>query len=202
MLQEIKWGNVAAVKKILRGNPSLSINWRRSGDGWSALHLASATGNQDLVTIVLAHPVINVNVETTQGDTPFMLACLNGHTATARLLLKDSRFVKPNQPGSGGFSPLRNVAYGGHLDIIIWWIVSGREMDVGQRGNEKTDAIEAARSQGKSDVVSTLERFVANPPQARDQLKRMLEIAGKRLVDGRRAWVASCGGGNLMGPVT
>ena len=61
---------------------------------------------------------------------------------------------------------------------------------MGQPGNEKTDAIEAARSQGKSDVVSTLERFVAYPSQARDQLKRMLESTGKQLAEGRWAFRA------------
>ena len=35
----------------------------------------------------------------------------------------------------------------GHLEVIKWWIASGREMDLGQPGNEKNDAIGTRRKE-------------------------------------------------------
>ena len=60
-------------------------------------------------------------------------------------MLKDSR-VKVNEPDNDGSTPLWCAAYYGHLDIIKWWIASGREMDLGKPGDvDKTDAIGVAK---------------------------------------------------------
>ena len=56
--------------------------------------------------------------------------------------------------------------------MIKWWIASGREMDLGQPGNEMNDAIGVAKREGKTDVVSLLERFKANPNQTRSEIKK------------------------------
>jgi len=58
-----------------------------------------------------------------------------------RELLKDPR-VKVNEPENDRCSPLYWAAFNGHLDVIMWWIASGREMDLGKPGEIcKTDAI-------------------------------------------------------------
>ena len=59
-------------------------------------------------------------------------------------MLKDSR-VKVNEPAKDGETPLWRAARDdGHLDIIKWWIASGREMDLGTPGDDYTDVIWAA----------------------------------------------------------
>jgi len=66
------------------------------------------------------------------------------------VFLKDSR-VKVNEPHKNGTTPLGYAACSGYLDVIKWWIASGREMDLGQPGDvDKTDAIGMAKQRGKT----------------------------------------------------
>ena len=89
-------------------------------------------------------------------------------------MLKDSR-VKVNQPGKDGYTPLWYASYYGNLDVIRWWIASGREMDLGTPGDiKKTDAIWAAMMTGKKEAVTLLERFKENPEETRHAMR--LEI--------------------------
>ena len=55
----------------------------------------------------------------------------------------------------------------GHLDVIRWWIASGREMNLGELGSYKTDAIGAAKKIGHAEVVTLLERFKSDAAQTR-----------------------------------
>ena len=107
-----------------------------------------------------------------------MRACRNGKTSSVRLLLQDHR-VKVNEPEKDGYTPLFWAADTGLHDIIMWWIASGREMDLGTPGNSKTYAIGRAKKQGKTEVVSLLERFKSNPTKTRSEVRLELRITGK-----------------------
>ena len=90
-------------------------------------------------------------------------------------MLKDSR-VKVNEP-SYGYTPLRGAANRGRLDIIMWWIASGREIDLGKPGDvEKTDAIGAAKEFRRTEVVTLLESFKDNPVKTRYQVRVKLGL--------------------------
>ena len=86
-------------------------------------------------------------------------------------MLKDSR-VKVNQPGKDGYTPLWYASYYGNLDVIRWWIASGREMDLGTPGDiKKTDAIGGAKEEGRMEVVTLLERFKNDAAQTRHAMR-------------------------------
>jgi len=121
-----------------------------------------------VISLLLAHPDIDVNAKTIfDGCTPFYYACAHGYPSCVREMLKDSR-VKVNEPNRNGYPPLFCAAYFGHLDIIKWWIASGRQMDLGKPGDiDKTDAIGGAKIYGRTKVVSLLERFKENPEETR-----------------------------------
>ena len=85
-------------------------------------------------------------------------------------MLKDSR-VKVNEPRNDRRTPLWAAAYYRHLDIIKWWIASGREMDLGKPGESKTDAIGVAKKCGWTEVVSLLEEFKENPEETRSKVR-------------------------------
>ena len=72
-------------------------------------------------------------------------------------MLKDR--VKPNEPTKDGRTPLWRAACWGHLDVIKWWIASGREMDLGKPGDIRTDAIRGAELFEETVMVTLLERF-------------------------------------------
>jgi len=101
-------------------------------DGWTLLYYACMNNDSrsPVIPLFLAHPDIDVNVKDKGGQTPF-----NGRT------------------------PLWIAAFYGDLNIIKWWIASGREMDLGMPGDDATDAIGAAKERSRREVVTLLEGF-------------------------------------------
>jgi len=71
-----------------------------------------------------------------------------------------------NEPRNDGSAPLWHAARNGYLDVVKWWIASGREMDFGKPGDvDKTDAIGGAKKRGKTVVATLLERFKEKPAE-------------------------------------
>jgi hypothetical protein len=165
------------VREILVENKGIDVNWKDSL-GWTALHTACNYGHDKIVALLLAHPDIDVNPKAKYGSTPFLFTCSNGKTACALLMLKDER-VDINQYEEEGYSPLSFAAFYGHLEIIKWWIASGREIDLGEPGNSSNDAIGAAKEKEKMQVVLLLERFRDNPGEIRRKVRRELGWFGE-----------------------
>ena len=100
-------------------------------------------------------------------------------TPPVREMLKDSR-VKVNEPTKDRWTPLWCAASLGHLDVIKWWIVSGREMDLGTPGDiDKTDAIGVAKKESETEVVTLLERFKNDAAKTRSEVRKELGITGQ-----------------------
>ena len=115
----------------------------------------------------------------TNGATPFYWACNNGYLSCVREMLKDSR-VEVKELTKDGFAPLWSAAYFGHLEVIKWWIASGREMNLGKpRDVDKTDAIGAAKKEGKKEVVTLLERFKSDAAKTRSEVRKQFAINGQ-----------------------
>ena len=173
-------GKVEEVKDILRKNLSLNVNWKNEVVGAStALYAACLLSHDSVVSILLAHPGIDPNLKEKDGWTPFMIACANENPSCVRVLLQDQR-IMVNEPNNGGSTPLWWAASNGHHDVIKWWIASGREMDLGTPGDvDKTDAIGRAKANGKTEVVSLLERFKSDASKTRSKVRLELGITGK-----------------------
>jgi len=152
---------------MMRQDPVFNVNKSLDGSGWTLLHYACFGRERSaVIPVLLAHPDINVNVRDTDGGTTFSCFCHYGSTSRVREMLKDSR-VKVNEVDVYGFTNVFWVAQYGHIDIIKWWIVSGREMDLGESGDEKADAIGVAKKEGNTEVATLLERFKENPEETR-----------------------------------
>ena len=157
--QAARDGKVEEVKKILRNHSNLNVNWRNSEDfSRTALHRACANGHDSIVSVLLAHPdIIDVNRKVYSANTPFFEACVNGKTSCVRVLLKDLRVDNYNEPDNNLVTPLRLAAACGHLEVIKWWIASGREMD----------------------LAALLERFKNDATKTRDEVRKGLGITGR-----------------------
>ena len=175
MLAAVGNGDVKDLAELMRQDPGFDVNavmGLEYGNYWcTLLHYACIDSFcSPVIPLLLAHPDIDVNVKNIYGQTPFYCACANGHTSCVREMLKDSR-VKVNKPKNDGCTPLWAAARYDHLDIIKWWIVSGREMDLGKPGKWNTDAIGGAKNYGYAKVVTLLERFQSDAAQTRHAMR-------------------------------
>ena len=170
-------GDAKKVADLIRKYPDFDVN-RQDVDGFTLLNRACFFGKSSVIPLLLAHPDIDVNVKNRDGTTPFHFACVDGSASCVREMLKDSR-VKVNEPSDDGFTPLWSAASSGHLDAIKWWIASGREIDFGKTGNEKTDAIGVAKERENTRVVNLLERLKSDAVQTRSEVKMEFRINGK-----------------------
>jgi len=188
LFSSVTVGNVELAKEILKSDPNLDVNWSDS-PGWAVLQRASKNGHEGIVAILLAHPDIDVNQRDKYGGaTPFIVACRNGRTSCVRLLLQDSR-VRVNQPNDSGYTALWQCGFLGHLDIVEWWIASGREMDLGKPEEERTNAMVGATTvrewhnevdqEKKRKIVTLLTRFKKNPEETRSAVRSELGIVGE-----------------------
>jgi len=165
-------GDARKLSELIGQDPGFNVNMGQDEFGRTLLHFACLeSGRSAVIPFLLAHPAIDVNLKSRNESTPFNYACRDGFASCVREMLKDSR-VKVNEPRNDGFSPLWAPAVYGRLDVIRWWIASGREMDLGKPGDVgKTDAIGAARNNRKTDVVALLERFKSDASQTRHAMR-------------------------------
>jgi len=175
MLAAVKKGDAKKVAELMRQDSDFKVNMMQDEMGWTLLHYACYLDiRSPVITLLLGHPDIDVNVKDNGDQTPFFYACREGSTACAREMLKDSR-VKLKEPTVDGYTPLWCTAYDSHLDIIKWWIASGREMDLGKPGDtDYTDAIGVANLEGNVEVVTLLERFQEHPVKTRHAMRAEL----------------------------
>ena len=154
------------MRSLLRTN--IDVNWKNHKARYhTALHISCDRGHDAVVSLLLAHrPGLHVNKRNNYGCTPFFLCCLNGHSNSARLLLRDPR-VDLNLPNHYGFTPLRQIALKGHAEVCKWMVASGRMMDFGQPGNTRTDPFIATHDE----VQEILRRFRDDPEGTRQQVR-------------------------------
>jgi hypothetical protein len=173
------------VKLFLEENPTFNVNEDLNCVGWTALHFAHSNGHHKIVSVLLARSKINVNSQDRYGSTPFLLGCLNGKVEVVKILLKDSR-VDINLADDNECTPLWCASCYKHVEVIKWMIaVRGDELsDLDKKGkawecDTEYNAIEIARERNMTEVVSLLERFIANPTQTRHEIRVELGLVDK-----------------------
>ena len=170
MLAAVKEGDAGELAELMRQDPGFDVNMAVDVIGSTLLHYACGGDSRSaVIPLLLAHPDIDVNVKSKNGWTPFSYAC-GGYTSSVREMLKDSR-VKVNEPAKNGTTPLYCAASFDYLDVIKWWIASGREIDLGKPEELRTDAIGVAKRYDKTEVVTLLERFKENPVETRHAMR-------------------------------
>jgi len=120
-------GDAKELAELIRQDPGFNVNMDHSdGEGRTLLHAACwRTHRSPVIPVLLAQPDIDVNAKNKEGYTPFPWACI-GRPSCVREMLKDSR-VKVNEPNKYGYTPLWIASFNGYLDVIKWWIASGRK---------------------------------------------------------------------------
>ena len=189
-------GNVERVKQFLKDNPTWNVNETFGMIENTALHLASSCGHHEIVSILLAHPHINVNQRNVVGFTPLFRACHNRQAEVVKVLLSDPR-VDINIPDNDGWTPLWWTSWGGRVEILKWMIVSGRELNLDVKGEvdgKEYTAIEIASTENEIAVVSLLERFLANPERTRHEIRIELGVKDALVADNFAMVIFLCDG--------
>jgi ankyrin repeat protein len=123
---------------ILNNNPEININWTSSRNPrFTFLHVACIWDLSEVLPVLLSHPKIDVNAKSSNGSTPFWIACMNGSTDCVKLLLKDER-VDMKECNKADDSPFCAASAPFHTETIQWYIASGREI----KQESVTEAIE------------------------------------------------------------
>ena len=179
MFAAVRSGDAKKLAELMGQDPGFDVNMDQDGRGKTLLHITCCDDHTSpMIPLLLAHPDIDVNVKDRGGYTPFSYACW-GSTSCVCEMLKDSR-VKVNEPVASGSTPLWYATRNGRLNVIRWWIASGREMDLGTPGDvDKTDAIGGAKKNGKTEVVTLLERFKSDAAKTRSEVRKELGINGQ-----------------------
>lgn len=90
------------------------------------LHEAAKTGDLERVQKLVVQGV-DVNEDNANGETPLILASLEGQGEVTSYLLQ--RGARVDARSSSGMSPLHAAAYGGHADIAALLIAKGADVN-------------------------------------------------------------------------
>ena len=159
----------------MRDHPEIDVNWTDE-DQWTALHVASYNDHAEVVKVLFAHPNITVNVRNEGGQSPLSIGCRYGHESIVKVLLKDPR-VDVTLDDEDGCTPLWYASREGEHEVIEQLIASGRDLGDVKNKKEKENmhrvytALEIAGKRNQTEVVSVLERFLANPTQTGHEVR-------------------------------
>ena len=119
------YGNHISIKILLeRDSPYLHMTDFNKLSLFSGLHCASVFGIVEIVASLIKVEGCDINQIDCTGNTPLMLAALNGHEEVAKILL-GREDIDSEKPDTYGQTPLHHAAQSGHEGVIK--ILLGRD---------------------------------------------------------------------------
>ena len=142
------------------------INYPAPGN-YSCLHVAASVGNIP-ATEFLYEMGMPIDCKTTDGKTPLMFACSQGHLELAKLLhsLGASLYSCGGKVDKLNTS-LHLAAQFGHLSIVQW-LVEDCRLDPSPRNSRNAAPVDFARAANKMDVFAWLTEWIETHPNGGD----------------------------------
>jgi ankyrin repeat protein len=172
------------------------------------LHDAAAAGDISTVRSLIAEDVdVNEPKPGKSGETPLMLAAINGQALVVKVLAESGADVEPADTGAP--TPLRRVIQHTDLDqprvleVVNVLLASGANPDHDQDAQGRTPLVWALLLAEKrmplitagiiEDLLAAGAECVATAPSEEGQSLSMRELAKQTGVDALRVWDAHCG---------
>lgn len=144
-------GGVGQISHILATNPKVVHEY--SGDGFTALHLASYFGNAEVARLLLENGAEVDKLAMNGSDLrPLQSAVASLHLDVAKVLLEFEPDV--NVQMMGGFSPLMSAAAMGSAEIVA--LLMERGADATQKADDGRMATDFAASGGHQELAAVL----------------------------------------------
>ncbi|XP_048247108.1 ankyrin repeat domain-containing protein 50-like isoform X1 [Haliotis rufescens] len=144
------WGNSAIFNVIIEKKPDVS-KFDKLGN--SILHLACLGGDMKIVKYVLSQNMADINSKNQNGETPVMLAALQGQKQLLLFLLGQHADMSPLD--NAGNNILHLACCGGNIEVVNYVLLQNI-VHIDSRGREgKTPAMMAAEK-GRKSVLDLL----------------------------------------------
>jgi cytohesin len=98
----------------------------RDVGGETALSYAASGGNTEVVAYLLSKGA-QTNSRDDQGNTPFMWACLHGHTEAAQMLFDATQGQGLDDQDDDGCTALHHAAIEGHKEVVAFLLSKGAQ---------------------------------------------------------------------------
>ena len=134
---------------------------KRNSHGFNALHFAAMAGNAKALAKLLKQPTVDINCVDNVGNTPLILAAVNGCYDAVQHLLENG--ADPCTANHRGWNALHAAACSGHVTVVETLINGENDMDfINSTNAEGFTPLLLAAERGKTDVVGLLAERGAN----------------------------------------
>jgi ankyrin repeat protein len=109
-------GDLKVVTDMINNHADeVDVSYVDSQNGLSTLHVS--LDHCDIVSVLLTHPKVDVNVKDIWGDSALIRCCAFGLTESAKLLLSKSEICL-NYQSTAGNTAFRTAIYNNNVDIV------------------------------------------------------------------------------------
>ena len=149
--------------------------------GYTSLFEACYSNNTDIISLLLRHPLIKVNLQKMGGYTPMHTVCFNGNNEALRMLLQDPR-VDINICDESGWSPLMCACFLAKTESVKLLLAFGRYVDVDKKTTAgcfalppRIDAMYMAKNEAPNTTIAAiLKEFKSDPVRTRLELRQKM----------------------------